>query len=136
MGTFYRSFREAGSYLAVRGRIWPKFELIQALLAVLLTCKNEEDPIKMKASTGGNNIIHTFFRRSRADNSGVSRGTWSKFVLTQAFMHVLNTCKYENDFIKNSRENVMISFSPFYVYGIFFPYAQRHGSSWSDLTKF
>ena len=31
---------------AVRGRIWPKFEFIRGLIAVHLTCKNEEDPIK------------------------------------------------------------------------------------------
>ena len=46
-------------------RIWPKFKLIQALMAVLLTCKNEEDLIKTKAHKSGNNIIHRFFRCSR-----------------------------------------------------------------------
>ena len=48
-----------------------------------------------------------FFRRSRAANSIVSGGIWPKFKLSQAFMHVLITCKYEKDPIKNSRENVM-----------------------------
>ena len=48
-----------------------------------------------------------FFRRSRAANSIVSGGIWPKFKLIQAFMHVLITCKYEKDPIKNSRENVM-----------------------------
>ena len=28
------------------GGIWPKFELIQAYIHVLVTCKNEEDSIK------------------------------------------------------------------------------------------
>ena len=28
------------------GRIWPNFELIQALIHVLITCKYEKDPIK------------------------------------------------------------------------------------------
>ena len=28
------------------GRIWRKFELIQAVMHALVTCKNEEDPIK------------------------------------------------------------------------------------------
>ena len=31
---------------AVHGEIPPKFELIQALMVVVLTCKNVEDPIK------------------------------------------------------------------------------------------
>ena len=37
----------------------------------------------------------------------VSGGIWPKFKLIQGFMHVLITCKYEMDPIKNSRENVM-----------------------------
>ena len=28
------------------GRIWPNYELIQALIHVLITCKYEKDPIK------------------------------------------------------------------------------------------
>ena len=34
-------------------------------------------------------------------------------------MYVLITCKYEKDPIKNSRENVMISFSHYTSMGIF-----------------
>ena len=41
------------------------------------------------------------FKRSRADNSIVKVGIWQKFELIQAFMHVLITCKYEEDSIKN-----------------------------------
>ena len=37
------------------------------------------------------------FRRARADNSGVGVGIWPKFELIQAFMHVLVTCKNEDD---------------------------------------
>ena len=33
-------------------------------------------------------------------NSIVSGGSWAKFKLIQAFMHVLITCKYEKDSIK------------------------------------
>ena len=45
---------------------------------------------------------------------------WSNFELMQAFMHVIIACKYEKDQMKNSGENVMTSFSPLSVYGIFF----------------
>ena len=31
---------------AVHGPIWPNFELVQAFMDVLVTCKNEEDQIK------------------------------------------------------------------------------------------
>ena len=44
---------------------------------------------------------------------------WPNFELIQAFMQVLIACKYDNDQMKNSGENLMTSFSPFYVYGIF-----------------
>ena len=45
---------------------------------------------------------------------------WPNLELIQAFMHVLIACKYEKDQMKNSGENVMTSFSPLLVYGIFF----------------
>ena len=44
MGFFFKRSRAANS--AVRGRILPKFELVQVLVVVLVTCNNEEDPIK------------------------------------------------------------------------------------------
>ena len=34
----------------VRDRIWLKFEHIQDVMVVLVTCKNEEDPIKNKGA--------------------------------------------------------------------------------------
>ena len=41
---FFRCSRAANS--EVSNGILPKFELIQAIIVVLITCKNEEDPIK------------------------------------------------------------------------------------------
>ena len=41
-----------------------------------------------------------------------SRRIWPNFELIQALIHVLITCKYEKNLIKNSGENVMTSFSP------------------------
>ena len=38
------------------GRIWRKFELIQAVMHALVTCKNEEDPIKNE----GARVVTTF----------------------------------------------------------------------------
>ena len=45
---------------------------------------------------------------------------WLNFKLIQALIHVLITCKYEKNQIINNGENVMTSFSPLQVYGIFF----------------
>ena len=36
-------------YSAVHSPIWTNFELVQDFMVVLLTCKNEEDPIKIEA---------------------------------------------------------------------------------------
>ena len=58
-------------------------------------------------NSNGEKVVPSIFRRSRAANSIVNGGIWPKFKLIQAFMHVLITCKYEKDPIKNSRENVM-----------------------------
>ena len=46
-GDFSRRSRAANS--AVLGPIWPNFELVRDVMDVLVTCKYEEDPIKMKA---------------------------------------------------------------------------------------
>ena len=63
-----------------------------------------------------------FFRRARADNSGVGGGIWPKFVLIQAFMHVLVTCKNEDDRFKKELEGSQ-DFSHYKSMGIF-PVAQ------------
>ena len=44
MGDFSRRSRAANS--AVLGQIWPNFKLIRHFIVVILTRKNEEDPIK------------------------------------------------------------------------------------------
>ena len=45
----YRFFKhERAANSAVRSRIWPKFELIRYIVVILITCKNEEDPMKNK----------------------------------------------------------------------------------------
>ena len=94
------------------GRIWPNFELIQALMHVLNTCKYEKDSIK----NSGENVMTSFlpikslwdfFIRLRAANTVVRGRIRPKFEVIQALMHVIFTCKYEKDPIKNIRENVM-----------------------------
>ena len=52
---FFRRSRAA--YSEISGGIPPKFELIQAFIVVLVTCKNEEDPIKNEgARVSGANL--------------------------------------------------------------------------------
>ena len=47
--------------------------------------------------------IVEIFRSSRAANSVVSGPIWPKFELVRDFMHVLVTCKYKKDRIKNEK---------------------------------
>ena len=51
---FFR--RSRAGYSAVLGRIELKFKLIQAFMIVLVTCKNDEDPIKNE----GDKVLTTF----------------------------------------------------------------------------
>ena len=53
-----------------------------------------------------------FFRRSRGANSIVGDWIWPNFEHLQALMHVLVTCKYKKDWMKNERVKVVSLFSP------------------------
>ena len=80
-----------------------------------LWCKDEEDSIKNegdRASEWPQDYMSIFFRRSKADNSAVSGRNWPKFKLIQAFMHVLYTCKNEEDPVKNEVARVATRFLP------------------------
>ena len=60
-----------------------------------------------------------FFRRARADNSGVGGGIWPKFKVIQAFMHVLLICKNEDDRITMRELECSQDFSHYKSMGIF-----------------
>ena len=62
---------------------------------VLVTCKYEEDPIKNEGARVFTTLYSNFFRRARADNSGVGGGIWPNFEPIQFFMHVIVTCMIE-----------------------------------------
>ena len=89
---FFRRLRAANS--VVRGRIWPNFELIQALMYVIITCKYEKDSIKNKPRKNGNTVFQIITLSVAMETSG---RIWPNFEPIQAFMHVLIACKYEKD---------------------------------------
>ena len=109
-GDFSRRSRAANS--AVLGPIWQNFELVRDVMNVLVTCKYEEYPMKNEGARVDTTLYSIFFRRARADNSGVGVDIWPKFELIQAFMHVLVTCKNEDDQIKNEGARVFTRFLP------------------------
>ena len=57
-------------------QIWPEIELVRDVMLVLVTCKFDEDLIKMKALS-----CPYLFRCSRASNSKVNGRIWPKFEL-------------------------------------------------------
>ena len=79
---------------------------------VLITCKYEEDPIKNEGARVVTTLYINISDAQRADNSGVGGGIWLKFELIQAFMHVLVTCKNEDDRFKNEGARVFTRFLP------------------------
>ena len=113
-GIFFRRSRAADS--VVHGRISRNFEIIQALIYVIVTCKYEINPIKTVRENVMTPISPTVILSVTMATSG---RIWLNFELIQALMHVLITCKYEKDPIKTSRENVMTSFYPESI-GFFF----------------
>ena len=88
-------------------------------MVVLLTCKNEEDPVKNRVTRVFTTLYINFFRHARADNYGVGGGIWPKFELIQAFMHVHVTCKNEDDRFQNEGARVFTRFLQLLVYGDF-----------------
>ena len=90
-------------------------------MVVLVTCKNEEDPIKMKELEWSQQcyIIHQFLRCSRASNSLIGDGILKKFKLMQALIVVLIVCKNEYDLFKFESTRVVTTFLSLKVYGDF-----------------
>ena len=77
-------------------------------MVVLVTCKNEKDPIKKN----GHNIINQFLRCSRAANSIIGDGILTEFKLIQAAIVVLLICKNDYDLFKYESTGVVTTFLP------------------------
>ena len=78
---------------------------------VLVTCKYEEDPIKNRGARVFT-TLYVNFSDAQGQITGVGGGIWPKFELIQAFMHVLTTCKNEDDRIKNEGARVFTRLLP------------------------
>ena len=97
---------------AVNGWTWPNFELIQDFIVVLITCKNEEDPIKTK----GARVLTTLYidfsdaQGQLTPQSVVGFGPISN---SSILLIVFIACKNEKYPIKNE-VRVLTTFSPLY----------------------
>ena len=67
-------------------------------MVVLVTCKNEEDPIKNEGASVVTTMLHypSFLRCSRAANSLIGDGNLTKFKLNRASIVVL--LHYKNEY--------------------------------------
>ena len=88
----------------------PEIELVRAFMPVLVTSNFDDDSIKNELASMETPFSHYTsmgnFRPQRAANSVVSGPIWPKIEPVWDFMHVLVTCKYKKDRIKNNRENL------------------------------
>ena len=81
------------------------------VMDVLVTCQYEEDPINNR----GARVLTTLyinFSDAQGQITVVGGGIWQQFELIQAFMHVLVTCKNEDDRFKNEGARVFTRFLP------------------------
>ena len=110
MGIFPDAQGQLTSQSLVRsGRISNSFYM---LWMASLPTSMKKIQLKIEALECSQHYTSIFFRRARADNSGVGGSFWPKFELIQAFMHVLITCKNEDDRFKNEGARVFTRFLP------------------------
>ena len=81
-------------------------------MAILVTSKYEEDPIKIEGARVATTQNNDFFKHSRAANSTVRGRIWLKFEAIRDIMVVLVTCKNEEDPMKNKGARVTTTFFP------------------------
>ena len=74
---------------------------------VIVTCKYEKERMK-NSREKVETLIFPIITLSVAMETNCQ--IWPNFILIQALMYVIISCKYEKDLIKNSREKVETSF--------------------------
>ena len=81
-----------------------------SFMVVLITCKNEEDPIKSEGARVATMLYVNFsdIPGHSIDNVGI----WQKFEFIRAFVHVLITCNTKEDSIKNEGTRVAKTYLP------------------------
>ena len=102
----------------------PNSNSVQTLWLSSLPDRMKKIRSKMKALEWPQDNKLIFFWRPRADNSEVSSGICQKFELIQVFMHVLVTCKNEEDPMKNILAGVATTFFSHYKSMGIFRFAQ------------
>ena len=92
---FSRRSRAANS--AVLGPIWPNFELVRDVMKVLITCQYEEDPIKIEALECSQHYTSFFSDAQGQITLELVVVSGRNLNSSKLSMHVLVTCKIEDD---------------------------------------
>ena len=88
-------------------------------MVVLVSCKNEEDPIKNEGAIVFTTVYSNFSDAQGQITLELVGGIWPKFELILAFMQCLVTCKNEDDRIKMKELECSQDFSHYRSMGIF-----------------
>ena len=97
MGIFFKRSRADNS--TAPGRIWQNFELVRALMYVVVPCEYGKGLIENSGDNAWTTfspyeVYGDFFKRSRADNSAARGRFWLNFELVRALLYVVVPCKY------------------------------------------
>ena len=96
----------------VSSLIRPEIKLVWAFMPVLVTSNFDDDSIKNERASMETVFSHYKSMGNFLDAQVVIGPIRPKFELIWDFMHVLVTCKYKKDWIKNNREKVEKFFFP------------------------
>ena len=110
MGANFRHSRTSNP--EVNSLIWPKFELIREFMAVLATCKFDEDLIKIGGTIDRTRSNMGFFSTQGQVTLDVNSLMWLEVEFIRDFMAVLVTCKIEEDWIKSEVAVIWTTLSP------------------------
>ena len=81
-------------------------------MAVVVTCKFDENPIKIECTIYRTKVKYGLLQHSRASNSDVNSLKWLEVELIRDFMAVMVTCKIDEDWIKSEVAIVWTTLTP------------------------
>ena len=129
---FFRRLRAAN--FVVRGRIWPNFKLIQALMYIIVTCKYENDPIKNnreKLATPFSKLYHYLLPWKPVVGSGRISNSF-KILCVSSLPASMKRIRWK---MAGKCDDVIFSIISLWDFFQTLKSSQLH-SPWSDLAKF
>ena len=100
--TPFSHYKSMGIFSNAQGQIWMNFELVRALMYVVVLCKYGKDLIKNRGDNAWttfspHKVYGDFFKRSRAANSAARGRIWLNLELNRDLVYVVVPSKYGKD---------------------------------------